>query len=492
MVGQGDAGTLEAQATVAGLTGLVVSGSYRITSLIGAGGMGEVYEAEHLRLGRRVAVKILRSRSDERALNRFRRETRVIASLDSDHVVHVLDAGELPDKTPFLVMELLRGEDLRSLLRAQQRLPVARAIQIVREASRGVAAAHRAGVIHRDLKPENLFLVRREGEEERCKVLDFGVAKTETSELTQTGTVIGTIKYMAPEQLEDSASVGPVTDVYALGVILYECLTGDTPFGGNTAQETMLKILTGPVRSVRDRRGDVPESLAEIITRALSRRAEDRYQSCSELDRALSAFAGFVPAPGTKPAPNEAATADLSADLAPALPSFRPVARTPSTTTSPSALLTVRSRRKRTLWLAGAAAVSIAGGTLWWLRSDGAPEAALTNERPGSSASARSAEPEAPPTPTRTAAGGDTAQAGSAASQPEQSAPKLDAPTAPRPSGATEAVPGPGQVQPAEKPVRAAARPRTKLPPSALPASPQAPAGGLPSLRLDRDNPYGQ
>jgi serine/threonine-protein kinase len=432
-------------------------------------------------------VKILRSRSDERALNRFRRETRVIASLDSDHVVEVFDAGELPDGTPYLVMELLRGEDLRSLLREQPRLSVARAVQLVREASRGVAAAHRAGVIHRDLKPENLFLVRREGEEERCKVLDFGVAKTETSELTQTGTVIGTIKYMAPEQLEDSASVGPVTDVYALGVILYECLTGDTPFSGNTAHETMLKILTGPVRSVRDRRVDVPEELAQVVARALSRRIEERYQTSSELEKALRPFANYVAAPSASPPPNEAATADLSADLVAALPSFRPVARTPSTTASPSALRTVRGR-SRVVWLSAAAGLSIACGVLWWAAArDASPEAALVDEQAGKPGSAQEPKREAPRAPALRGVGPvmppPAVVRSEPAASPEQRAP---ASSANAPAAAAESP---------EKPVRGAApsrRPRPAPAAARAPAKSEAPAGGLPSLRLDRDNPYGQ
>jgi serine/threonine protein kinase len=375
-------------------------------------------------------------------------------------------------------MELLRGEDLRSLLRGLGKLSVAEAVRIVRQAARGVAAAHRAGIIHRDLKPENLFLARREGDEERCKVLDFGVAKTETSELTQTGTVLGTIKYMAPEQLEDSASVGPATDVYALGVILYECLTGDAPFAGNSAQETMLKILTAPLRSVRERRPDVPAELAAVVDRALARPLAQRYQSSEELSLALEPFAALPEHPALRDV-GDLATADLSsADAAP-LPSFRPVVRTPSTMQSPASTLAIG--RRRTLLAGGSLALLLALVGAWWmqrepevtrvepLRSEQAKSPASTAQAPGTALTRPSDLPSA--LPVSVPAESDKALAAHGEPDP---APEVRAPAhreRPRPA------------RPAAKSSAAGAPHKNES---------NAGAGGLPNLRLDRDNPYGQ
>src|SRR5262249_19470914 len=162
--------------------------------------------------------------------------------LDSEHVVSVFDCGELDDGTPYLVMERLIGEDLRSLIQREGKLPIARAAQLALDACRGLAVVHGAGLVHRDIKPANLFVARRPGDREICKVLDFGVAKVLASEATHQGAFIGTVRYMAPEQLIDSVSVGPPTDVYAIGAILYECLAGMPPHAGETAQELMFSI----------------------------------------------------------------------------------------------------------------------------------------------------------------------------------------------------------------------------------------------------------
>jgi eukaryotic-like serine/threonine-protein kinase len=275
--------------------GATIGASLRVLSLLGRGGMGEVYEAEHTALGRRFAVKVLRAHLDAGARDRFRREWRTIARLSSEYVVSVIDCGELRDGTPYLVMERLYGLDLRQLLDEAAPLPIPRAVGLVEQACLGVAAAHRAGVVHRDLKPANLFVTARETGDELCKVLDFGVAKVETSEATQQGAVIGTIKYMAPEQLTDSASVGPTADIYALGAILYECLTGAPPHVAATLQETMFRILNESPAPLAERRPGTPPELAAAIERALSRDPLRRFESAEALARALGSFARPAP-----------------------------------------------------------------------------------------------------------------------------------------------------------------------------------------------------
>jgi serine/threonine-protein kinase len=253
--------------------------------------MGEVYEAEHVRLGRLVAIKFLRSDyRGSRALARFRTEVRVLAALDSNHVVSVLDCGHLADNTPYLVMERLVGSDLRRVLAASKRLPVQRALRVAVDVCSGLSAVHAAGLVHRDLKPENLFLTRGADGKEHCKILDFGVAKAESSEPTLDGALIGTVRYMAPEQLADTRSVGPRTDVYAVGAILHECLTGSPAQSGQTAQEVMYSIMNRDVTPVHELGVVVDEEIEVAILRALARDSKDRFASAAELAATLGRF----------------------------------------------------------------------------------------------------------------------------------------------------------------------------------------------------------
>jgi len=271
--------------------GELVGDTFVLGERIGAGGMGEVYLAEHRRLGKQFALKLLRSKAEPNAVKRFRREARAIARIESEHVVTVVDSGEARDGTPFIAMELLRGEDLRSLLARAAPLPIPRAVSLILEACRGVATAHRAGMIHRDLKPGNLFVTRRETGEDWLKVLDFGIAKLEGSSSTVEGALIGTVKYMAPEQLEDGANVGPAVDIYALGAILYECLCGAPPHNGVSMQESMFKIMNETPVPLSNRRADIPDALSAAIQRALAKRPTERFESSEAFANAIAPFA---------------------------------------------------------------------------------------------------------------------------------------------------------------------------------------------------------
>lgn len=273
--------------------GLLIAGTYRLVAELGSGSMGEVYEAEHIRLGKRVAVKLLRRDllDRRRAVERFRREARAVSAIENEHVVSVFDCGELDDGVPYLVMERLLGEDLKSLLSRLDRLPLRRAVHIAVDACRGLAAVHQAGLVHRDVKPANLFLTQRTSGEELCKLLDFGVAKLVSCEASLPGTLLGTVRYMAPEQLANNASIGPGTDVYAVGAILYQCLTGRTPHGGGTLEELMFEIMTRPAPDVRELCPEVPQELASLIEQALRRDIAQRPGSAAELAAALQAFA---------------------------------------------------------------------------------------------------------------------------------------------------------------------------------------------------------
>lgn len=282
-----DHDSAETEARGLRLQGTVIGNTYRVGRCIGSGASSHVFEAEHLRLGRNFAIKVLRAELDgKRAAQRFRREAAAIARLRSEHIVSVIDCGEHDDRTPYLVMELLEGEDLRRLLSRSAPLPTRRAVHLAIEACRGLHEVHRAGLVHRDLKPENLYIARRSNGQDWCKILDFGVAKMEASIGTAHGAIVGTVRYMAPEQLLDSSVTGPATDIHALGAILFECLTGRALVGGATVQEAMFRIIN---RSPRELMGEteLPERLAEIITSCLEKAPEKRPASALELAEAL-------------------------------------------------------------------------------------------------------------------------------------------------------------------------------------------------------------
>jgi serine/threonine-protein kinase len=276
---------LEAHVSPAHRVGSIVGGTYRLVRHLASGGTSHVFEGEHVRVGRTFAVKVLRPElaTGRVTAQRFRREARAIAHLQSEHVVGVVDCGELDDRTPYLVMDLLRGEDLRSLLNREGKLPLRRALPLLIQACRGVSVVHAAGLIHRDLKPENLFVTKRETGEDCCKVLDFGVAKMDASLTTTPGVIVGTVRYMAPEQLMSGAAVGPSADVYALGAILYECLAGHPAHAGETVQQVMFSVLNESREPLARIAPELPQKLLEAVDRALHKNPEQRVRSVDEL-----------------------------------------------------------------------------------------------------------------------------------------------------------------------------------------------------------------
>jgi HEAT repeat protein len=268
-------------------------GDYRITGLIGEGGMGVVFSAEHQTLRRRAAFKVLRAelRGDPTETARFLSEARVISRIGHKNLIDIFDIGELPDGRLYYVMELLTGRSLSSVMKAQ-RLPFAVFLPLLRQACEGISAAHAAGVIHRDLKPDNLFLVERPGEPVGVKVLDFGVAKVlspgqESAEakLTRTGHIVGTPQYMAPEQIDGSSPIDARSDVYAMGVILYELATGALPFRGETVGQLLRAHLMEEVPELNPSSlaPGVPQELEAVIGKALAKHPDDRYPSVRAL-----------------------------------------------------------------------------------------------------------------------------------------------------------------------------------------------------------------
>ncbi|MCB9591581.1 MAG: serine/threonine protein kinase [Sandaracinaceae bacterium] len=266
--------------------GQVLDGRYAVRELLGRGGMGSVYRALHTALDREVAVKILLGK-EARSAGRLLREARAAAAIRHDHVVAVHDVAALDDGTPFLVMELLDGESLDQRLLARGALEIVEAIDITLQLLAGLEAVHQTGVVHRDVKPANVFLLA--GDAVRVKLLDFSISKlSEASQLTRTGEIVGTPRYLSPEQARGLPDVDARVDVWAVGVLLHEMLTGETPFDAETVSGLVTSILVDDPRPPSATRPEVPPALDRVVTVALSKSPDDRYASATAMRLALA------------------------------------------------------------------------------------------------------------------------------------------------------------------------------------------------------------
>ncbi len=282
--------------------GQVLLEKLRVIKHLGGGGMGDVYEVEHVLTHHRRALKILRPElaRQPRYVERLLREASIAGRLQTPFVVETLDAGRLDDGAPYVLMELLTGRSLHEVLEIDPRLAQTRVANILAQVAEGMAVAHAAGIVHRDLKPENVFLVGDE-RDDRVKILDFGISKiaggtTEpATRLTHEGSLIGTPFYMSPEQAA-GRDVDARADVWAMGVIAYEALTGKVPFNGKTVGEVMMMIGAGMYPPVTTRRPDVDPEFAAVIDRALRPDPRDRYESAEAMRRDLLRFASNEPA----------------------------------------------------------------------------------------------------------------------------------------------------------------------------------------------------
>ncbi|MEO8797235.1 MAG: protein kinase [Polyangiaceae bacterium] len=277
--------------------GEIFEGKYRVERLIGVGGMGMVVEATHFGLDRRVAIKFMRheTRDVPEATTRFFREARAVASLSSDHVVRVFDNGIAHDGEPYLVMELLRGEDLAQILEREKRVSPALAARWILEACDAIGEAHVMGVVHRDLKPANLFLAETKPGERKVKVLDFGISKLigegAVGGHTSRSVLLGSPRYMSPEQTQSSARTDARTDIWALGVVLYELVTGHPPFDGENAIGLAAAILSQPTPGLKKARPDVPTAFERVVIRCLEKHPNERFQTVRELADVLRPLA---------------------------------------------------------------------------------------------------------------------------------------------------------------------------------------------------------
>jgi endoglucanase len=275
--------------------GTIIGGKYRLVRYLAAGGMGTVYEAQHTVVKRRVALKLLHPElaTKRDSLARFEREAQAAGSVESENVAAALDFGIAENGSPYLVLEYLAGESLRALLDRSGRLPLARATDIALQACRGVGAAHKAGIVHRDLNPQNIFVCRRDDGTDLVKVLDFGIAKLESSRSTEThtGTILGTPAYLAPEQARGEKNVDQRADVYGLGAVFYEMLAGEKPHPGDSHNATLHHICTQPALPLDGARLGLPPELVAVVMAALSSDPSGRPGSTEELVHELLPWA---------------------------------------------------------------------------------------------------------------------------------------------------------------------------------------------------------
>ena len=280
--------------------GQVVAGKYEVERVIGQGGMGTVISAVHVHLRERVAIKLLSREASEQSesISRFMREARAAARIRSEHVAKVSDVGTLPDGTPYIVMEYLEGFDLAETLTQRGPLPADEAIELVLQACEALAEAHSLGIVHRDLKPANLFLTHRADGTPCIKVLDFGISKvtqpgTSQAEaaLTHTTTIMGSPLYMSPEQLRATRGVDLRTDVWAIGVILYELLSGEAPFLGQSLPDISVKIAIEPPPSLRTKRPEISALLEAIVLKCLEKERDNRFRTLGDFAVSLAELA---------------------------------------------------------------------------------------------------------------------------------------------------------------------------------------------------------
>ena len=442
----------------------IVGGKYRVVRFLAAGGMGVVYEAQHTVVRRRFAVKFLHPHLAERRdiLTRFQREAEAAGALESENVAAAVDFGIVADGTPYIVMEYLVGESLAALLERERRLPLGRAADLVLQAARGIQAAHAAGVVHRDLKPRNLFVCRREDGTDLVKVLDFGVAKLQAAEensiATRTGAVLGTASYMSPEQARGDKVVDHRADVYALGAILYELVSGQRPHPGESQNAILYHISTQAAVPLDSLQPELPAPLVEIAMGALASDPQARPASAEAFALALAPFAKRAVWPEGEPAP-----ARESSSVSPAISSAASFRKPP---------------RRRSLALVAVGAVVVAAALAFAIRA--------TRHAPS---------PPAHPTGTTTALGPAPAPDGPPG-LPRSAPPRDEAspePAAPVPASlrTPAAAEGTGGRPPGRPSKLGAARPTRARGSQEVPA-PSARAGGPKQapVTFDQQNPY--
>jgi len=315
------------RATAAGndLMGTVVAERYHIIKKLGEGGMGQVYLAEHVKMGRKSALKVMNPgmNQDADAIARFNREAANASRLNHPNICAIYDFGETPDGLIYLAMEYIEGQSLTSLIEKSGSLPPARAASIIHQSADALQVAHDAGIVHRDLKPDNIMIAKNRDGSDLAKVVDFGIAKAHSSDaqkVTKTGLVVGTPEYMSPEQLSGDKLDGR-SDIYSLALVAFNCLTGKLPFPGETAQEAMIARLIEQPKTLAEMKPDVewPDEVQRVMNKALERDSAERYQTAAQFGRELWAACERMPV--TQAA--EAGTQVMGAPAAGSVPATR-------------------------------------------------------------------------------------------------------------------------------------------------------------------------
>jgi serine/threonine-protein kinase len=493
--------------------GDVLADKYRVDRVLGVGGMGVVVAATHLQLDQVVALKFMLPEvlKDAAAVSRFLREAKAVVRLKGEHIAHVLDVGTLANGAPYIVMEYLAGSDLADVLDKQGRLPIEDACQYVLEACEGMAEAHALGIIHRDLKPQNLFLTQRPDGTSVVKVLDFGISKSNVAETsaahaTQTSAMMGSPAYMSPEQIHSAKDVDARTDIWALGVILYQLVSGRLPFNAERLMEMCVQVLSSEPAPLRELRTDAPPELEQVVARCLHKQREQRYANMAELAAAL---ARFVPSAGMQsvervsrllkvtpraPAEPKPAAPSLPAESKPVAPSVR-ADRGFDTTLGSAASVSLGPLRsgggKRRVFLATAiaslAAVAVTIGVVS-TRGGGSRDPDVPPPAPPTATTQPASTPimDAQPPPADATAMTAEIDAGTTAPVTSSESPKRPSPT-PASTVPKRVVPRPtAAVAPSPVPVpiaQPAAPPPPNVPPTATPTQPVQPAGTPPPKR---------
>jgi hypothetical protein len=370
------------------LIGSVVAERYHILKKLGEGGMGTVYLAEHVKMGRKAALKVMNPgmNQDPDAIARFNREAANASRLNHPNVCAIYDFGETPEGLIYLAMEFIEGESLTSLIEKNGTLAAPRAASIIHQAADALSLAHDYGIVHRDLKPDNIMISRNRDGSDLVKVVDFGIAKASSSDaqkVTKTGLVVGTPEYMSPEQLAGDKLDGR-SDIYSLGLVAFNCLTGKLPFPSNSAQEAMIMRLTDFPKTLAEIKPDMdwPVELQNVMDKALARDADERYLKAAEFGREMAKAVENMPASvaageGTMVMGAAGATAKTAA--APSVPPTRvagPKGGTRPVETAGAAPVTTAATKSSAPMLVGAVVlVAAIGGGIFFLKGRGAKAA---------------------------------------------------------------------------------------------------------------------